>query len=156
MRIAIPLAVLVMWMGVREASYAGDIRADFLKLIDRPRVEAAVEMKSIPTTQPLEEFHFTYASDAKNRVPGILLKSGDATGKKPVVILLHGTGGKKEDELPLMRKLVAKGLSRWRLMGLTMGRGPRRGRGRMNIRRRFFARGTIRKSIRFSSIRFGM
>ena len=46
----------------------------------------------------------------RQRVPGILIKqSSDATTKRPVVIALHGTGGTKSDELPLLRELAAKG-----------------------------------------------
>jgi dienelactone hydrolase len=44
-------------------------------------------------------------------VPGILVRRGDVAGGKraAVVIALHGTGGKKEDELPLLRRLAERG-----------------------------------------------
>jgi cephalosporin-C deacetylase-like acetyl esterase len=109
-----------------------DIRADFLKMIDRPRVPAAaVEIAAVATTQPAEdELYFTYSSDAKNRVPGILVRTvGKASGKKPVVILLHGTGGKKEDELPLMRKLAAKGFIAVAIDGPYHGERTKAGKG---------------------------
>ncbi|MEI6861020.1 MAG: acetylxylan esterase, partial [Verrucomicrobiota bacterium] len=93
-------------------SRAADTRADFLKLIDRPRVPLAAEIsaKPAPTTAGgPAEWRFSFATDAKQRVPGVLLKPAGANGRLPVVILLHGTGGKKEDELPLMRTLAARG-----------------------------------------------
>jgi dienelactone hydrolase len=91
-------------------AHAADPRADFLKLIDRPRVPLAPEATTMPWTLPLVEFHFTYASDAHQRVPGILLKStAGPTGRRPVVIALHGTGGNKSDMLPLMRALALRG-----------------------------------------------
>ena len=93
-----------------DTALAADPRADFLKLIDRPRVPLAAEATTMPWTPPMVEFHFTYASDAQQRVPGILLKStASPTGRRPVVIALHGTGGNKSDMLPFMRDLAARG-----------------------------------------------
>src|SRR4051812_17338824 len=71
-------------------------RADFLKLIDRPRVPLASEFRQTATANGTVEFHFTYTTEKGQTVPGILLKSATATGRQPVVIALHGTGGKKE------------------------------------------------------------
>ena len=89
---------------------AADVRSDFLKLITRPRVPAAVEITPMPAAAPLVQFHFTYAVDPQQRVPGILLKIPKSPNhRQPVVILLHGTGGNKMDELPLMRELAARG-----------------------------------------------
>lgn len=85
-------------------------RADFLKLIDRPRVPLAPEVQDLPNVGDCIQQHFTYASDAEQRVPGILLKpSGNDEPKRGVIILLHGTGGKKESNLGLMKTLCAKG-----------------------------------------------
>jgi dienelactone hydrolase len=100
--------LLVLWVMVGGALGA-DVRGDFLKMIDRPRVPLAVEISKLPTTQPVEEFHFSFASDATTRVPGILIEEPAAGGRRPVVIALHGTGGTKNDELPLLRKLAERG-----------------------------------------------
>jgi dienelactone hydrolase len=89
-----------------------DSREQFLKLLDRPRVPLGAQVNEIPTTQPSEglvQFHFSYASDAKQRVPGILLKPATSTGRRPVVIVLHGTGGEKMSQLPLLRELASNG-----------------------------------------------
>jgi fermentation-respiration switch protein FrsA (DUF1100 family) len=91
-------------------------RAEFLKLIDRPRVPLAAEIAPVPTSAAgnpaatgLTEWRFSFAADAKQRVTGVLLKHTGATGRRPAVIALHGTGGKKEDELPQLRALAERG-----------------------------------------------
>jgi dienelactone hydrolase len=87
-----------------------ETRADFLKLIDRPLVPAAPVVAALKTDDGMPEFHFTYAADAAQRVPGILIEPPAAfAGRRPVVIVLHGTGGRKTDELPLLRVLAARG-----------------------------------------------
>jgi dienelactone hydrolase len=59
----------------------------------------------------MEERHVVFSSEADQRVPVLILKpSGGAAGRRlPVVIVLHGTGGKKEGNLGLMKTLVGKG-----------------------------------------------
>lgn len=91
--------------------HAADTRADFLQLIDRPRVPLAAEVKEAPSTDGLIRVAFSYAADADNRVPGLLVKpaNSSASARAPVVICLHGTGGKKEDELAFMAELARAG-----------------------------------------------
>jgi dienelactone hydrolase len=84
-------------------------RADFLRLIDRPRVPAAPHLQPADSADGLARWNFSYASDAHNRVPGILVKRSDSVGRRPVVIALHGTGGKKEDELGFARQMAQLG-----------------------------------------------
>ncbi len=72
-------------------------RAAFLKLIDRPPVAAAVVIQNLDATPDVEHAHFTYAAAAGEVVPGIWAKPAEGKGRRPVVIMLHGTGGKKED-----------------------------------------------------------
>ena len=52
---------------------------------------------------------FSFAAEAGERVPGLLVKQVNASGRRPVVIALHGTGGNKESQLPLLNELAAKG-----------------------------------------------
>ncbi len=91
------------------AAQAADSRADFLRLIDRPRVPLAPMVDEATTNGGLTRAHFSFASDAEQRVPGLLLKSVDSTGRRPVVIVMHGTGGNKEGMVPLLRKFAGKG-----------------------------------------------
>ena len=88
---------------------AADSRSAFLKLIDRPRVAASPEITDTATTDGIQQIKFSYAADADNRVPAILVKAAGSSGRRPVVIALHGTGGKKEDEIPFMNELARAG-----------------------------------------------
>jgi dienelactone hydrolase len=78
-------------------------------LIDRPRVALDPKVDAPKADGTFQHFHFSFADAADSRVPGILLKAGSSSGKMPVVVALHGTGGNKESQLPLMRELVARG-----------------------------------------------
>ena len=102
----LPLAFLLLW--VTGCAHI-DTRADFLKLIDRPRVALAPQVQEFSATNSIAEFHFSFASDASNRVPGILMEPANVKGKLPVVIALHGTGGSKNNMLSLCRKLADMG-----------------------------------------------
>jgi dienelactone hydrolase len=101
--------VAAMLLPLLSAVNAADSGAEFLRLIDRPRVPAAPEITGTTTADGLVQITFSYASDATNRVPGLIVKSATSSGRRPVVIALHGTGGKKEDELPFMAELARAG-----------------------------------------------
>jgi dienelactone hydrolase len=91
---------------------AEETRRAFLAVVDRPRVELAPEVQLQTTEAGLNTFHFTYASEAGQRVPGLLVMKEEFAkdGKRhPVVIALHGTGGKKEGLLGLLKKLAGRG-----------------------------------------------
>jgi dienelactone hydrolase len=108
------VVVVLLHLGLRtSASVAQDqTRQQFLAMIDRPRVALAARVEQHPSTNPADAavIHFSYASDAQHRVPGIQLFPPKAPqGRMPVVIVLHGTGGTKESELPLMRELASAG-----------------------------------------------
>jgi dienelactone hydrolase len=75
-----------------------DTRAAFLKVIDRPRVAPKPELGELPAVQGFHKYHLWFSADAGERVPGYLLlpDTRQFTGKRPVVIALHGTGGSKD------------------------------------------------------------
>jgi dienelactone hydrolase len=106
----LPLLVLfgLCWLAA-GCAYRPDPRADFLKLLDRPRVPLAAQVRELPPTNGLEQFYFSFAADAEQRVPGILMKPADANGRRPVVIALHGTGGSKQSMTALCRQLADAG-----------------------------------------------
>ena len=85
-----------------------DPRVAFLKLIDRPRVPLAPEIANAIATDNARftQTAFSFAADAHQRVPGLLVKARDASPsavkRRPVVIALHGTGGTKEGQIPLL------------------------------------------------------
>jgi len=84
-------------------------RADFLRVIERPQVALVPQVKEMPPTDGFVQIHFSFASDASNRVPAILIEPANRSGRHPVVIVMHGTGGNKESMLPLCRKFAERG-----------------------------------------------
>ena len=42
-------------------------------------------------------------------MPGLLIEAADTTNRRPVVIVMHGTGGRKEDERSWLLRLAVKG-----------------------------------------------
>jgi dienelactone hydrolase len=90
-------------------AHTSNTRADFLKVIDRPRVPWAAQVQELPATNGILQFHFSFATDASNRVPGILMESTNFPGRRPVVIALHGTGGSKTSMFSLCHELAETG-----------------------------------------------
>ena len=84
-------------------------RADFSRLVNRPSVALAPQVGATVITNGLALYHFSFSSDADDRVPGILIEPLNFTGRRPVVITMHGTGGDKEGMIPLCRKLAERG-----------------------------------------------
>jgi dienelactone hydrolase len=103
------LLVLAACLMVASFSHAADVRHDFLKLVQREHVPLDPTISAVPVTNDTAQFRFAYASKPGQRVPGVLLKSANSQGRRPVVIVLHGTGGNKEGMLPLCTKLAARG-----------------------------------------------
>jgi len=101
--------VLAFLLAATAFAQTDTTRAEFLHLIDRPRVPLA-PAESPAAAEGVEEIRFSYAADANQRVPGILLRASPAPSRRrPVVIALHGTGGNKEGQLPLLRRLAGLG-----------------------------------------------
>lgn len=83
-------------------------RMAFLQLIDRPLVPLAPMVNDVPSSDGLKQEYITYSSEKDQRVPAILLKKADG-GRRPAVIVLHGTGGTKEGQLSLLTTLAVQG-----------------------------------------------
>jgi len=91
------------------ADPAQKTRDALLAIIDRPRVALSPRETSQGVEGDLARFQFTYASEAAQRVPGILLAKPDLLkdGRRhPAVIVLHGTGGNKTSEIPTLKTLA--------------------------------------------------
>jgi dienelactone hydrolase len=86
-----------------------ETRARFHRLIDRPRVALKPETTTEIRDGLLIE-RGTFQSDSTERVPFVLMRPSTG-GRLPVVIVLHGTGGHKEDNVPALRDLAARGLA---------------------------------------------
>lgn len=111
-----------------------DTRAAFLKLLDRPRVALAVEVTTPAVDHDgLTTIAFSFAADAEQRVPGILVKATSSAGatdqRRPVVIALHGTGGTKESQLPLLADLARGGFIGVAIDGRYHGARTKAGKG---------------------------
>lgn len=104
----LPLAAVLLFLGV-GARAATDSRTAFIELIDRPRVALAAETKAPSIQNGLVEIAFSYGTESGQRVPGILVKSEPAAGRRPVVMALHGTGGNKESQRTLLNDLARRG-----------------------------------------------
>src|SRR5262245_45416105 len=75
-----------------------DVRASFLKLLDRPRVPLDVKSRGATRADGLVTEEYTFATQKKRdgtveRVPLLLVRPEKASGKLPAVIVAHGTGG---------------------------------------------------------------
>jgi dienelactone hydrolase len=88
---------------------AESTRARFLKIIDRPRVPLNPELRPGEASQGLVATHLTFATEAGERVPGIIIRSEKTATHRPAVILLHGTGDSKEGMLDLASALAVRG-----------------------------------------------
>jgi len=123
-------AVIVAWcLLVSACAQAADPRADFLKLVHHAKVPLAAMVQELPATNGLAQFHFSFASDTGQRVPGILLKQEFSHGRRPVVIALHGTGGSKQNVLSLCRKLADEGFIAVAIDGRYHGERASAGKG---------------------------
>ena len=96
-----------------------EVRAAFLKLLDRPKVPLEVQ-NELPGTDPktgdvIELLSFATekkADGTTERVPVLLVRpaSTDAVVKRPAVIVLHGTGGSKEGMRAWLLALARRGI----------------------------------------------
>ena len=119
-----------MAIAIAAGAQAASPREEFLKLIDRPRVPLAAEETSMPRTGARQQFHFSFAAETGQRVTGLLVKpKGDAVGKLPVAVALHGTGGNKESQLPLLEELAGRGFLAIAIDGRYHGERARGARG---------------------------
>jgi fermentation-respiration switch protein FrsA (DUF1100 family) len=106
---AITVALGSVTLAAAELPEPAATRAAFLKVLDRPRVEPALEERVVESAGGLTQLHLSFASEAGQRVPCWLVKKTGVDGKRPAVIVLHCTGGCKEDSLGLARTLAMKG-----------------------------------------------
>src|SRR5262245_50776921 len=110
--------VLLLGAAVRADSPTypppAEVKAAFLKLLDRPKVPAdakAIENRLDPDGMLTERLNF--ASEKKpdgtvERVPVLIVRPGSG-GKRPAVIVLHGTGGGKDGMKPWLVELAKRG-----------------------------------------------
>jgi dienelactone hydrolase len=100
----------------RQPLFPDEVRAAFKKQLDRPAVPLDIRKQSTkkdPDGNPLERL--SIASEKKSngkveRIPLLVVRPQKARGRRPAVIVLHGTGDNKESQLPWLSKLAGKGI----------------------------------------------
>src|SRR5262249_23663947 len=91
------------------------VKAAFLKLLDRPKVDLDGKLQRTSADADFEILAGDFASEKKpggqiERVPVLIVKPAKLQGRAPTVICLHGTSGNKEGQLPLLKELARRGL----------------------------------------------
>lgn len=122
----------------RAIPEAATLRERFLKLIDRPRADLNPHEHTVVVENGLVESHIDFLSETNERVTGILVKSKAATGRGPVVFVLHGTGGNKEQLRPLLRQFAGRGLIAVAIDGRFAGERSGGGKAGDNYRKAIF------------------
>jgi len=84
------------------------VRADFLKLLDRPRVDPKPDFTS-EAEGDLTVQRGAFFSEPNEKVPTVIVKQTGRSGRLPVVVSLHGTGGNKDSRADLLRQLARRG-----------------------------------------------
>ena len=122
--------LLVSFIGLFGSLASGaDTRAAFLRLLDRPVVPLAPDVSPPAESDGLARTAFSFAADAQQRVPGFLIKSAASSGRRPVVIALHGTGGNKDTQLALLSELAHEGFVGVAIDGRYHGARTQKGSG---------------------------
>jgi dienelactone hydrolase len=108
MRFALPFALVVSLVGPAALRAQEKVlppekaKAALLKALDRPKVPADVRDDAKPVEKGKRVVsRWSFASEKKadgtvERVPVLMVAPDGAKGKRPVMIVLHGTGGNKE------------------------------------------------------------
>ena len=95
---------------------AADVKAAFLKQLDRPRVPLDPQTRKSETDADGRVSEFvSIASEKKGdgsveRVPLLVLRPEQTAKRLPAVIVLHGTGGTKESQRGFLIELTKRGI----------------------------------------------
>ncbi len=92
-----------------------EVKAAFLKLLERPRVALDVQQHGKAVKDRMETLQESFASEKKadraiERVPVLIMRPVERKARLPAVIVLHGTGGNKESQQGFMRELAKRGI----------------------------------------------
>ena len=93
----------------QQPDQTANTRQAFLKLIDRPRVPLNPSVDEHSLSGGMVTELISFATQAGDRVPTLLVKQDTAMKGAPAVIVLHGTGGSKEGMLSRLRALAVRG-----------------------------------------------
>jgi len=102
------LLIAAVCIASQTADRGGD-RAAFLALIDRPRVALNPVVAKRAAIDGMVEERLRFSSEAGQDVPTLLVKRDGRAGRRPAVIVLHGTGGSKDGHGPRLKELAMRG-----------------------------------------------
>jgi dienelactone hydrolase len=106
------IAALAMAVGAaaQAPAYpdAATVRTKFARLLERPKTALDPRFTS-RSEGPLTIEHGTFAAEAGQRVPTLMLKRAALPGRLPVAIMLHGTGGSKDAVRDWLDAFAARG-----------------------------------------------
>jgi len=91
------------------AGAAPDTRAEFLKLVRPQKAELAAEVQTLETGVEFVKEKVTFTSEPGQRVAMLVLRPKDSSVRRPVVLVLHGTRGRKEGVEPWLKALAGRG-----------------------------------------------
>jgi dienelactone hydrolase len=116
------LALLAL-LGFCAAAQAQDVppsspqeaKAEFLKLLDRPKAAPDPDRAEEKAEGGFVTEHFSIATEKRKdgsveRVPILLVRAEKDQGRRPLVIVLHGTGGSKEGQRGWCLDLAKRGM----------------------------------------------
>lgn len=129
------LLTAIVFVGLTASAFsAQDSRTAFRKLLERPRVALAPQIAAPTTENGITTVAFSFATEANQRVPGLLVTpdvpgQSSSAARRPVVIALHGTGGNKESQLPLLSDYAHNGFIGVAIDGRYHGARSKTGKG---------------------------
>src|ERR1700733_6163747 len=116
-RSLLALLLLVLVQQARAEDPAPDypppaeVKEKLLKQLDRPKVPLDPQVSLVAPSEP----GLTIASEKKasgsiERVPILIVRPEDTKTPKPLVIVLHGTGGNKEGQKQWLQRVARLGM----------------------------------------------
>ena len=92
-----------------------DVKTAFLKMLDRPQVPLDIKThETKPAHRGVVSERLDFAVEAHpdgttERVPALVVRPEGMTGRLPAVLVLHGTGGRKEGSWQWLEQLAHRG-----------------------------------------------
>ena len=128
------LLVSIQFARAKDAAPAypplAEVKAKLLAQLDRPRVPLDPQVSLVEPSEPgLVVERLTIASEKKpsgsiERVPILIIRPEDTAKPKPLVIVLHGTGGNKEGQKQWLARVARLGMIGLAIDARYHGRGP--------------------------------
>lgn len=101
---------LLILLAVTAAASPEDTRREFLKLVAPRKADLAAEVQVLERGPELVREKVVFTSEPGQRVAMLVFRqAGEAAGRRPAVLVLHGTRGRKEGMESWLKELAGKG-----------------------------------------------